>query len=200
VNRPRIGIVILAAGTSSRLGRPKQLLDLGGEPLIRHTVRNAISSDAGRVILVLGNRADEIAAAAGELGQQTIVNPAYCDGQSTSMVSGLGALGADVDAAIMMLGDQPTVDPTVLDALIRTFAETSAAIVQPRYRGTPGNPVLFRQDLFPELLEVTGDLGARGIIKRRSEDIAYVDIDQALPPDVDSDQDYEALKAAWTLV
>ncbi|MCC6704103.1 MAG: nucleotidyltransferase family protein [Thermomicrobiales bacterium] len=194
---PRVGIVILAGGTSSRLGRPKQLLELGGEPLLRLTVRRALASSAWEVVLVLGSRAEEIDAAVGELGQRIIMNPDFAAGQSTSMVAGVAVLGADIDAAILMLGDQPTVTPALLDRLIATFAETGAAIIQPRYQGRPGNPVLFRRDLFPELLAVTGDLGAREIIQRRKRDVAWVDLDEPAPPDVDSDDDYEYLKSIW---
>jgi len=199
VSAPRVAIVILAGGTSSRLGRPKQLLELGGEPLLRHTVRRALASSAADVVLVLGSRAEEIGAAVGELGQRIVINPDFAAGQSTSMVAGVVALGADIDAAILMLGDQPTVTPALLDRLIATFEETGAAIEQPRYHGRPGNPVLFRRDLFPELLAVTGDLGAREIIQRRKGDVVWVDLDEPAPPDVDSDEDYEYLKSIWTV-
>ena len=199
MNAPRVAIVILAAGTSSRLGRPKQLLELDGEPLLRHTVRQALDSSASGVVLVLGSRAEEIAAAVGELGQRTIVNPDFALGQSTSMVAGVAALGDEFDAAIMMLGDQPTVTPELLSRLIDTFGNTSASIVQPRYQGRPGNPVLFRRDIFPELLGVTGDLGAREIIQRRKGDVTWIDIDQPAPHDVDSEEDYEYMKTIWDL-
>lgn len=199
MSAPRVAIVILAGGTSSRLGRPKQLLELGGEPLLRHTVRRAMASSATEVVLVLGSRAEEIGAAVGELGQRTVINSDFASGQSTSMVAGVAALGADADAAILMLGDQPTVTPALLDRLIATFAETGAAIVQPRYQGRPGNPVLFRRDQFPDLLAVTGDLGAREIIQRRKGDVVWVELDEPAPPDVDSDEDYEHLKSIWTV-
>jgi molybdenum cofactor cytidylyltransferase len=194
---PNVAVVILAAGSSSRLGRPKQLLELGGEPLLRHTVRHALACSATDVVLVLGNRANEIASAAGELGQRTIVNPGFSMGQSTSLVVGISALADGTDAAIVMLGDQPTVMADLLNDLIERFGSTNAAIVQPRYRGMPGNPVLLRRDLFPELLTLTGDRGAREIIKQRSSEIEYVDFDLPVPLDVDSEEDYHVLEAAW---
>jgi molybdenum cofactor cytidylyltransferase len=160
-----IAIVILAAGTSTRLGRPKQLLDLGGEPLLRHTVRNALASQAGEVVLVLGNRADDIAEAVGELGQRRVTNPDFAAGQSTSLRVGIEAVSAEADAVIVMLGDQPMVTPTMLDQIIEHFELTGAPIVQPVYGETPGNPVLLARSLFPELLAIEGDQGARGVIK-----------------------------------
>jgi molybdenum cofactor cytidylyltransferase len=195
---PRVATVILAAGTSSRLGRPKQLLELGGEPLIRHTVRNALSSRAAKVVLVLGNQFEEVSDAAGPGDYDIVVNPDFAVGQSTSMVAGIASLGDDIDAALIMLGDQPTVGPDVLDRLIDAFASSGASIIQPRYQAnSPGNPVLFGRELFPELLAVCGDQGARSIIKQRHLDVVHVDIDTPVPPDVDSDQDYERVQALW---
>jgi molybdenum cofactor cytidylyltransferase len=193
----QVSIVILAAGGSSRLGRPKQLLQLGGEPLLRHTIRHALASRANDVIVVLGNEADAIAEAVGDLGQRTVVNPAYVDGQSTSLVAGIRAVDPGADAALLMLGDQPTVETTVLDRLIERFAASGAEIVQPVYDGTPGNPVIFRRDLFPELLAVTGDQGARQVIRSRSERIDRIDADQPVPPDVDTEADYGRLIELW---
>ena len=197
MNEPRVAIVILAAGTSSRLGRPKQLLELDGEPLIRWTVRHAIAARAHEAVLVVGSRGDEIALAAGDCGQRTVLNPDFAHGQSTSMVAGIQALGDHADAVIMMLGDQPTVRPSLLNRLIERFGEDQPAIVQPRYSDGPGNPVLFAARMFPELLDVKGDLGAREVIKRHRSDVVFVDIDSPAPPDVDSDADYERLRGNW---
>ena len=197
MNEPRVSIVILAAGTSSRLGRPKQLLELDGEPLIRWAVRHAIASRATEVVLVVGSRGDEIAMAAGDSGQRTVINPDFAQGQSTSMIAGIRALGDGADAVIMMLGDQPTVRPALLDRLIDRFAVDHPAIVQPRYSDGPGNPVLFAARMFPELLDVKGDLGAREVIKRHRSEVIFVEVDSPAPPDVDSDADYERLRGNW---
>ncbi len=197
MNAPRVAIVILAAGTSSRLGTPKQLLELGGEPLIRHTVRNAEASSACVIVLVVGSRAEEVAAAAGDGEHRVIVNSAFAAGQSTSMIAGLQALGDDIDAVIMMLGDQPTVQPGLIDRLIERFNATGAPIVRPSYNDGPGNPVLFAKDLFPDLNRVTGDLGARDLIRARKDVVDVLVIDQPMPPDVDSEADYAELKRRW---
>lgn len=193
----KVSIVILAAGTSSRLGTPKQLLDLGGEPLLRHTVRHALASRAAEVILVLGNEGAAVAEAVGKLGQRTVINPEFTAGQSTSLVAGVRAVSSDADALVAMLGDQPTVGTEVLDRLIERFDRERPPIVQPVYEGVPGNPVLFRRDLFPELLAVTGDQGAREIIRQRKEAVDRIDAGQAMPPDVDTDADYQRLLARW---
>lgn len=193
----KVSIVILAAGASSRLGRPKQLLELRGEPLLRHTVRQALASRACEVIVVLGNEGAAIAEAVGQLGQRTVLNPDFASGQSTSLVAGIRSVDPEADAVLLMLGDQPTVSTAVLDRLIERFESGRGPIIQPLYDGVPGNPVLFRRDLFPELLAVTGDRGAREIIRNRKEEVDRVDTGQAMPPDVDTEADYARLVAMW---
>lgn len=194
----RIAAVILAAGRSSRLGRPKQLLDLGGEPLLRHTVRHALAGPVDEVVLVLGNAAAEIGAAVGELGQRTVVNPAFAEGQSTSLHAGIAALGPAVEAVVLMLGDQPTVGPDIVAALVAQFRASGAAIVQPVYGGVPANPVLIARSLFPELLAVGGDEGARSVIRAHRGEVALVPVSDGPPPgDVDTEDDYAALLAVW---
>lgn len=189
--------VILAAGRSSRLGRPKQLLDLNGEPLLRHTIRTALGAHLSEVILVLGHQASEIASSVGELGQRTVVNPDFADGQSTSLRAGLAALDPAAAAVIFLLGDQPQVTAAFIDALITRFQETAAPIVMPTYSGIPANPVLFAAELFPELANVTGDEGARAIVKRHRADVLHVPVSDGPPPqDVDTDEDYQALLRA----
>ena len=193
-----ISIVILAAGTSTRLGRPKQLLDLGGEPLLRHTLRNALASRAGEVVLVLGNQADTIAKSVGDLGQRTVTNPDFAAGQSTSLRVGIEAVSAEADAIIVMLGDQPMVTAAMVDQIIERFEMTSAPIVQPVYGETPGNPVLLARSLFPELLAIESDQGARGVIKTHREQIVRVRVADGPPPgDVDTEADYQALLDVW---
>src|SRR4051794_2269103 len=137
-----ISIVILAAGTSSRLGRPKQLLDLGGGAVLPHTLRNAVASRGGEGVLVLGKQAGGVADAIGDLGQRTVINPDFAAGQSTSLRVGIEAVSDASDAAIVMLGDQPLVSPEILDQIIERFERTGSAILQPVYGETPGNPVL----------------------------------------------------------
>jgi molybdenum cofactor cytidylyltransferase len=195
---PRSGVsgVILAAGRSSRLGRPKQLLDLAGEPLLRHVVRNAIASDLSEVVLVLGHQAAQIESAIGEWGQRVAVNPDYAAGQSTSLRIGLGAVDPLAEAVVFLLGDQPQVGPSIIDALIARFRETGAPIVMPTYGGIAANPVLFVAELFPELARVVGDEGARSVVARHRERVATVAVGDGPPPrDVDTEADYQALLA-----
>jgi molybdenum cofactor cytidylyltransferase len=190
--------VVLAAGGSSRLGRPKQLLPLGGEPLLAHALGHALASRLGEVILVLGHAAGEVAAAVGERGQRTVVNPDYGRGQSTSLRAGLAALDPGAEAALFLLGDQPQVGPVVIDALVAAYEGSRGPIVVPLYGGKPGNPVLIARSLFPELLSVEGDQGARGVVRAHPAETVRVSVGDGPPPrDVDTEEDYRALLAAW---
>jgi molybdenum cofactor cytidylyltransferase len=195
---PRSGIsgVILAAGRSSRLGRPKQLLDLLGEPLLRHVVRNSVASDLHDVVLVLGYQAAQIESAVGDWGQRVVLNPDYAEGQSTSLCVGLGAIDPSAEAVVFLLGDQPQVGPGIIDALIDQFRESGAPIVMPTYGGIAANPVLFAAELFPDLARITGDEGARSVVARNRERVATVAVGDGPPPrDVDTEADYQALLA-----
>ena len=190
--------VILAAGRSSRLGRPKQLLPLAGVPLLTHVLRSAAASQLDEVVLVLGHEASRIAAAVGEWGQRVVVNPDYAAGQSTSLRAGLGAIDPTAEAALFLLGDQPEVAAPVIDAVIAAYRTSGGPIVVPHYGGQPGNPILFARRLFPALARVAGDEGARGVVRAHATDVVAVPVGEGPPPrDVDTEEDYAALLAAW---
>jgi molybdenum cofactor cytidylyltransferase len=194
----RVSGVVLAAGLSSRLNQPKQLLLLDGEPIVRVVVRNAISSRLGEVILVIGAHASEVEVAAGFQGQQTVLNPRFAEGQSTSVHAGLEAVSPDADGVLFLLGDQPEVGSDVIDAVIGAFERTGAPIVQPVYGGTPANPVLFARPLFAELRSLSGDAGARSIVRARTAEVDRVPVSDGFPPgDVDTNEDYQALLQRW---
>jgi molybdenum cofactor cytidylyltransferase len=189
--------VILAAGKSTRLGRPKQLLELGGEPVLLHTVRNATSSHLDQVVLVLGDSASEIADAIGEQGQGLAFNPDYELGQSTSLKLGLSRIDPEAEAVMFLLGDQPQVSAEIINAVISHFRKTGGSIVMPSYHGTQSNPVLFSRELFPELAKVTGDQGARSVVRAHFSEVHAVEIDADPPLDVDTEKDYERLRKLW---
>jgi len=195
---PSVAGIVLAAGKSSRLGRPKQLLQLDGQPILDIVLANAGRSLLANVILVLGGDADRIAAAIDDHGQQLIINPDFAEGQSTSLHKGIAAIGESAAGAIVLLGDQPQVTPQIIDRLVAAFHESGSDIVQPVYGGSPGNPVIFRRTVFPELLAITGDRGARDVIQQKRDAVLRVPFpDLSVPLDVDTDEDYARLQAAW---
>ena len=191
--------VVLAAGRSSRLGRPKQLLPLGDELLLHATVRRVLASSLDEVIVVVGPDAAPIVAAIADLPVRVVVNPDAALGQSTSLRAGLAALGAETEAVVIALGDQPGIDPQVIDALIATWHETQAPVVAPHYTDGLGNPVLFARRVFPELANIEGDKGARPFVRahRHARTLREVQVLGARPFDVDTEADYERAIAAF---
>jgi molybdenum cofactor cytidylyltransferase len=180
------------------LGRPKQLLPVHGEPLIRHTLRRVLASSLDQVILVVGHEADGVRDTVAGLPVKCVFNPDAAAGQSTSVRAGLAALSPDVEAAVFILGDQPGVDPAVIDALVTAWRTSGAPVATPRYQDRMGNPVLFDRRVFPELAALEGDTGARPVVRAHhdSGDLYVVPVPGHAPPDVDTEADYAALIAA----
>lgn len=196
----RVSGIILAAGASSRMGQPKQLLPLSGEPLLSHAIRAALASKLAEVVVVLGYQAEAITAAIGPLGHKTVVNTSYAEGQSTSVRAGLAAIDSASDAVLFLLGDQPEVSVAVVDGLIEAFAGHVSAIVVPQYGDTRGHPVLFGRELFAELDAVSGDMGAREVMARHRDSLVLVSFPETpAPPDVDTPAAYEALIQRWSV-
>jgi molybdenum cofactor cytidylyltransferase len=191
----KISGIVLAGGTSSRFGQPKQLLELEGRPLLQHAVDAAAAAGLDEVVVVLGHLAGDIAAALSlPAGARTVVNPDYATGQASSMRTGLVAASPDADGAIILLGDQPGMSPAHIGAVAGAFRAGAGPIVQGSYRGTPSHPVLLARSLWPELMAVEGDKGAREVIKAHRGEVTLVELDAEVPPDLDTVEDYRRLR------
>jgi molybdenum cofactor cytidylyltransferase len=186
--------VVLAAGLSRRMGQRKLLLDLGGQPVIRRTVEGVAGWGVDELVVVVPPDHTELAAALTGIRHRLAVNPAPETGQAGSVVAGIAALCPAVRAALIALGDQPEVPRAVPLGLIAAYKATARAIVAPLYREGRGNPVLFDASLFPELLRLTGDAGARAVIDVDPERVALMSFDLPMPPDIDTPEDYETLR------
>ncbi len=196
---PVVG-VILAAGSSSRLGRPKQLLPLGGRPVLAHTLDNAARASLDGLVVVLGHEAEAVRAAIDfeRAGARVVLNDRYREGQSTSLRAGLAALPPNALAALFILGDQPLIGPAILDAILDAYRRTGRPIVMPAYDGRRGNPVLFARARWPELARVVGDQGARGVLQAHRDEVLEVPIAGAHhTADLDTPEDYERLRARF---
>lgn len=190
-----IAAIVLAAGAATRMGRQKLLLPLAdGGALVRRSVERVLAASLDDVVVVVGHEADAVAGALAGLPVRTVANPRHADGQSTSLHAGLDALRPETEAAVIALGDQPLPDPALVRRLVETFRATGKPVVVPRYRDGRGNPVLFAAALFDELRAVTGDQGGRGVVARVPARVAEVTVDAAMPPDVDTPDDYDAVR------
>jgi molybdenum cofactor cytidylyltransferase len=190
-----IAAVVLAAGLSRRMGRAKLLMKVGGRAIIRYVVESVLVGGVDSVWVVTGPDVEPIEAALAGIEVQIAVNPAPEEGQAGSVRTGIAALPASVDWALIALGDQPLLAPAIIPALLAARRTSPKLIVAPRYRDGQGNPVVFRREIFPELLRLSGDQGARPIIQREPARVEWVDLDLPMPPDVDTPDDYEKIRA-----
>ena len=192
--------IVLAAGLSVRMGRPKLLLELDGRPIIRHAVERVISAGIRHVFIVAGPEQEALSRALEGLPVRFVVNPTPEAGQGSSVSAGVRALPAGTTAVLIALGDQPGVPPEVIPALFEALKMTGKSIAAPRYADGLGNPVLFAASVLPELLVLPGDRGARAVVLRDPSRLALVDIHSPMPRDIDTPEDYESLSAPddWT--
>jgi molybdenum cofactor cytidylyltransferase len=194
----RVGAIILAAGRSTRMGGPNKLTaEIGGRPLVRIAAEEALASRARPVIVVTGHQHERVEQALAGLDVQRVHNPDFALGLSTSLKAGLAALPADVDGAIVCLGDMPQVRAALIDQLIAAFdPQRGALVVIPAINGERGNPVVWSRRFFPDLMAVEGDVGARHLIARYPEAVAEVPLsDRAALIDVDTPEALDSLKA-----
>lgn len=189
-------IVILAAGNSSRMGQPKQLLDFGGRPLIRHAAEVAIASLGRPVVVVCGQYEPETRHALAGLPVQIAGNPAWEGGMGTSIQAGLRALeNQPLDGAILTLGDLPLLTADTYDNLILSHLSSSRPIVASSYAGTFGVPVLFSKQFFPALAALAPHQGCKGVIQTNLPDTLQIACPEA-EADIDTPADYaNALRA-----
>lgn len=188
-------IIILAAGASTRLGRPKQLLPYHGKSLLEHAVDTANDSEASPVIVVLGAHARELEELVDEKKLHVVENKEWNEGMASSIRCGLNTLKRVAllsDGVILMVCDQPYLDAGIINELIATQKRTGKPIVACQYGNTAGTPVLFYKTLFSELLELQGDKGAKKVMEKYTENMVTVPFAGG-EIDIDTEEDYTAL-------
>jgi molybdenum cofactor cytidylyltransferase len=194
-----VSAIVLAAGMSRRMGVAKQLLRIEGKSLLEHTLANVRASAVHEIILVLGFAADEIEKQISPQGLKIARNESYQQGMGTSLRTGLAAVNPQSTAALIILADQPFVQPATLDRLIEFHGSSGpdtakAQIVIPTYRGFRGNPVLLDRTVFPELQGLSGDVGCRAIFGDHTEGIYRLPMDDVgILLDIDSPEDVEKI-------
>jgi molybdenum cofactor cytidylyltransferase len=194
----QVSAVVLAAGASTRMGRAKQLLPLGETSVLARTLENVRSAGLDDIVLVLGASAEAIRRQLPQSllqGVKIVVNHAYGQGMASSLREGLSAVDRQSDAALIILGDQPFLQPLTLHQIIDRYRGSRAQIVVPTYQGERGNPVLLDRSVFSEATALEGDVGCRAIFANHLEGISKVEVeDMGVLLDLDDPADYERLK------
>jgi molybdenum cofactor cytidylyltransferase len=185
-------VIVLAAGSSSRLGQPKQLVKLGGRPALHHVVSNAVAVAGHAVTVVLGAHAQDLTRLLAHSPASVVVNRNWEEGMASSLRHGLAAVPATASAVLVMLGDQVSVSADDLKRLINAWNGHDTVIASAVYQGHVGVPAIFPRWCFSELRELRGDRGARIIIERHAHRLVHVQMPNAAI-DLDTPEDLAAL-------
>jgi molybdenum cofactor cytidylyltransferase len=183
--------LVLGAGGSSRLGRPKQLLPYRQSTLLGHVVNVARACPFDQLIVAIGGAADDVRAAVDLAGADVVQNDAYGAGCSSSIAAALGALDPRCDLMVLMLGDQPGVTAATVAALLHGRGDVPLAVC--RYEDGRGHPLAFGRNTFADLADLHGDKGVWRLLDRRSQDVIEVPVAGPIPLDVDTDEDYQTV-------
>ena len=188
-----IAAVVLSAGESSRMGRPKALLPIEGETFIGRIVGSLKRTQVGKILVVLGHNADQLAAAIGALPVEILINPNYQLGQLSSLQVAVRTLlsDPDCDGMLVHLVDHPYIDASLVDRMIRQFYESKKDIVVPRCHGKRGHPVLFSRRLFGALLDAPMDQGAKAVVNAHGAATLEMETDEeGITVDIDTPELY----------
>jgi molybdenum cofactor cytidylyltransferase len=191
---PFVSGLVLAAGGSSRLGRPKQLLPFGRATLLEAVLETARACRFDQLLVALGGAADEIRDAVDLRGIEVVINDAYGSGCSSSIAAAVDALDARCDVLVLLLGDQPGVRAATVRALLA--GRGSAPLAVCRYDDGRGHPLAFGRPVLGELSELHGDKAVWKLLERGSRDVTEVAVSGPVPLDVDTWDDYEAVLSA----
>jgi molybdenum cofactor cytidylyltransferase len=192
--RATVAAVVLAAGSSTRMGRNKLLLELDGESVVRRAVRAAVLSGVDRVVVVLGHEEARVRAELIGLPCRTIVNPDHAQGVGTSVQAGVRE-AADAGAVVVVLADMPFVTAGMITALVERYRATGAPVVASHYGDVQAPPTLYDRALFAELLSIPGERCAKQVVRRHEHEAAVVDWPVDALKDIDVPADYEGIRA-----
>jgi len=176
-NTAFVSVILLAAGESKRMGKPKLLLPFGSSTILGSTVDNLLGSDVNEVIVVLGANVLETKKATAGKAVKIIINPDYRQGMSTSLISGLKQVDHQAQKIMVALSDQPLINRETYNKLIRESLESDSGIAVPTHKSRRGNPIIFNISYKAELKQLKGDVGGRELLKRHPGDILEVAVD-----------------------
>ena len=187
----RVAAVMLAAGMSRRMGGNNKLVaPVAGTPLVRIVAEAALASRARPVVVVTGHHAADVTATLVGLPLDTVFNPNFAQGLSSSLRVGIDALPADAIGVVVLLGDMPNIDAAIINHLLAAFEATGGrAIIVPTHHGQRGNPVVWPRNVFSELRALTGDQGGRQLFAAHADEIVTAEFGRAIGFDVDTPDD-----------
>ncbi len=191
-----IAAVILAAGRSTRMGRPKLVLEIAGRTVLQHVVGHVRQSRCDPILVVVGDEADRVARDVRGPGVEIVVNERYREGMGTSIAAGLSALPPECEAAIILLGDQPRVTAATIDALIDAHRTTGKPLIASRYGAVTGAPTLIGRAMFDEARRLSGDVGGRWLMDRHPGLVGEVALAPDLAADLDTPEEFARVREA----
>ena len=191
-----VSAILLAAGESRRMGKPKQLLPLGKSTILGQAIDNLLDSEVSEVIVVVGYMAGEMIKAIARRPVKIGINPLYSQGMSTSIAAGLKLIDDGARAIMLALADQPFIGRETINRLIAAFADHNKGIVFPSYQGRRGPPIIFAVKYKEELSGLKGDVGGKEIIEQHPDDTLEVTIEsESVNIDIDNINDYQSLSS-----
>ncbi len=193
--RARLAAVVLAAGSSTRMGRNKLLLELGGETLVRRAVRAAVGAGVDQVVVVLGHQEPQVRAELLGLPCTFVLNPDHAEGAGTSVRTGVRQVAADTDAIVVMLADMPFVTADMIATLAQRYRDTRPPLVASHYGDVQAPPTLYDRALFEELLQIPGERCAKQVVRRHESEAVVVAWPESALRDIDVPADYEGARA-----
>jgi len=186
--------VVLSAGESSRMGRPKALLPIGGQTFIERIVAALKQAKVGKIIVILGHNASELRAEISQLPVEILINTDYKLGQLSSLQLAVQRLQSEIDCDGMLvhLVDHPYLVPSLIEEMIRRFYDTKKPIIVPKFHGKRGHPVIFSRDLFAELLNAPMDQGAKAVVNAHRAETLEIDTEEeGIAVDIDTPELYQ---------
>ena len=185
-----ISAIVLAAGTSRRMGRPKPLVKMGDKTILQHVLINLRASAVDQVVVVLGHHARQVEQTLESENYCVVINPRFDEGMGSSIRCGLDAVDQDADAVMIVLGDQPFISPGLFDRLLREYVDTERQMVVPTCGGRRGHPVIFGRRYWSELRDLRGDVGGRELFDHHFDDLLEVEVaDRGILLDIDRPDD-----------
>ena len=187
-----ISAVVLAAGLSTRMGEPKLLRPVRGRAILQRVLDALRRTDLDEVVVVLGAESEKVRREVKFEGEKVVLNRAFADGMSTSLKLGLKSVNRLSEAVVVALGDQPFLSPSTVDRMVEAYLERRPPIVVPVVGGVRGNPVLFAKSVFPDVMKIEGDVGAKSVVEGYGDRVLELSVqDSGVLFDIDTPADYE---------